>query len=121
MNSADILDREVISTLRSMRRNGPRNILLQLLTTFREGTPGLLESIRNAAAEGDAAKLEKAAHSLKGSSLTIGATRMGQLTAEIERCGREKVLGDVDSLIAQLEHEFHRASEAAGREMAIEN
>jgi PAS domain S-box-containing protein len=108
------LDPDVLASLRNLR--GRRNILQQLLVTFREGTPSLLSSLRHAVDAGDPAKISAVAHSLKGSSLTIGAKRMGELTAELERRGRDGSLEGAAQLLSEIEREFIRACDEAKAE-----
>jgi CheY-like chemotaxis protein/HPt (histidine-containing phosphotransfer) domain-containing protein len=113
----DILDNEVLSTLRSLRR-GSKSILNQLLMTFREGTQPLIDDLRAAAATQNGGAIIHAAHTLKGSSLTIGANRLGAVSAEVERLGRANQLEDVVPLVAEVQAEFDLARAAAEREIA---
>lgn len=116
---AEILDSETIATLRSLRR-GTRSILSQLLVSFAEGTQPLIDDLRAATNIRDRKAIVHAAHTLKGTSLTIGAKRLGALSAEIERLGRAEQLDDLEPLVATMQDEFDLAREAAEREIARE-
>jgi two-component system, sensor histidine kinase and response regulator len=65
------------------RRDYPE-IVDQLVSLFVEGTPPLLEELREAAAGGDPQAVRRAAHKLKGSCQNIGATWMATLAREAE-------------------------------------
>ena len=54
-------------------------------------------------------KAAKAVHLLKGSSLQIGAERLGKAAMHMENVLREKERGDLDSLCASLYDEYEDA------------
>ena len=60
-----------------------REIAGEYLTQTRQ----LLVQIAQAITSGDVATLRRAAHTLKGSSRTIGAEGLGEIAAELERLG----------------------------------
>ncbi len=74
-----------------------------------------LQRLRDCArllSDGDLTALERAGHSLKGSSGTIGAMRVRELSAELERAARE---GDADGcalLVAALDDALPLAIDA---------
>jgi len=65
------------------RRDYP-DIVDQLVTLFVDGTPPLIEELREAAAGDDPEAVRRAAHKLKGSCQNIGATWMATLAREAE-------------------------------------
>jgi HPt (histidine-containing phosphotransfer) domain-containing protein len=80
------LDPEQIAMLRGLRKGA---LLPQLLRTYRDQLPQQLSGMATAAAAGDVATLGGIAHSLKSSSYSIGATRMGDVSAAIETAARQ--------------------------------
>jgi HPt (histidine-containing phosphotransfer) domain-containing protein len=78
----------------------------ELLTEYIQTSENLLERQRSCLEVHDAKELERAAHSLKGSSLTTGATRLGELAADIERFAREGRLPSAVSVLDQAVREF---------------
>jgi HPt (histidine-containing phosphotransfer) domain-containing protein len=60
----------------------------------------------------DAGALERTAHTLKGSSSNMGATRMAAVCAELEEAGASGDLGRAPGLLARLEEEFGRVRPA---------
>jgi signal transduction histidine kinase/HPt (histidine-containing phosphotransfer) domain-containing protein len=63
-------------------------------------------AVRDALARGDRQAVELAAHSLKGSSSTMGATRMAALCASIEELGHSGALDRARELLDRLDDEF---------------
>jgi two-component system sensor histidine kinase/response regulator len=74
-----------------------------LADLFDRESQGVVAELRDALAEGDASRVAKAAHSLKGSSSTLGAKRVASLAADMERAGREERLPDAATLMERLE------------------
>jgi HPt (histidine-containing phosphotransfer) domain-containing protein len=62
--------------------------------------------VREALERGDRQTLELAAHSLKGSSSTMGATRMAALCALLEEIGHDGTLDRAAPLVDRLDTEF---------------
>ncbi len=73
----------------------------ELLEEFLHATRDLLERQRGAAEAGDVGTLEKAAHSMKGSSRTLGAEGLGRYASEIESFAHNR---DLAHAVASLQH-----------------
>jgi PAS domain S-box-containing protein len=108
--SAGGLDALKIAELGELRQNGRPAILEKLLVTYIRDTPELIAQLAGAAATGDCVKLTGVAHSLKGSSLTIGALRLGDLAFDLERLGRESSCAGAETLVEALRSECRAAS-----------
>jgi signal transduction histidine kinase/two-component SAPR family response regulator/HPt (histidine-containing phosphotransfer) domain-containing protein len=63
-------------------------------------------AVRDSLARGDRQSLELAAHSLKGSSSTMGAMRMAALCASLEEIGHTGALDGASPLVDRLDTEF---------------
>jgi HPt (histidine-containing phosphotransfer) domain-containing protein len=87
--------------MRTFRDEYP-DIVDQLVDLFLTSTPPLLDELRDAADSGDRDELQRAAHKLKGSCQSIGATFMATLCCSIE-AGEGDVHGAVAELGAALE------------------
>ncbi|MDL9997924.1 Hpt domain-containing protein [Variovorax sp. J22P240] len=59
----------------------------ELVQTFLEEAPTMLQELRDALATGDADTFRRAAHSLKSNSLTFGALTLGAMAREQELGG----------------------------------
>lgn len=83
MPADDVLDPAVISGLRRAQDAfGNPAFIRQLVSLFEVRTPAKLDRIREAFADGDAASVRDAAHTLKSSCGMLGASRMA------DACGR---------------------------------
>ncbi len=86
--------------------------LIELAPMFMESAPKHLASLNQAVKQGNTDMLFKAAHTLKGSSASIGAIPLSKLSKQVERVGREGTLADVVPKIKLLEAEYERVREA---------
>jgi CheY-like chemotaxis protein len=98
--TAPVLDQAVLDELRKLEADGAPDLLADLIGLFQQETPPLMDSIRDAVAAGNADKLRSAAHTLKGSSSSLGARTLADLSADLERKGRS---GSVDGAAAVVE------------------
>ena len=80
----------------------------ELVGTFFEEAPVMLAELRSAQAAGNADAFRRAAHSLKSNSHTFGATRLGEMSRDLELGG---LITDGAPLDA-LEAEYQRAAAA---------
>ena len=72
----------------------------------------MLQQIRDAVETGQATKLRQAAHTLKGSSASLGAKALAAKSHELEKIGRGGSVEGAGVLLPQLEAEFDRARRA---------
>ena len=72
----DALDLIVLANLRKLEAASGRAIMAQLLASFSTVTPSRFAALRAAIATGDAYAIDMEAHTLKGSSASMGARRM---------------------------------------------
>lgn len=92
------------------RVGGDEDLLREITGIFLEEYPSLIRDIQAAYAAGDAKRLERAAHSLKGSVSNFGAEAATQAAYKLETIGRkgefagaDTALRDLVSLFAQLQ------------------
>ena len=95
------------------RAGGDRQLLGELLGIFLEDCPGRLQAIRDAVTGADPAALMRAAHTLNGSLLVLGAGAATSAVAPLEALGREGRLDGAAALLARLEPELDRVRGAA--------
>ena len=110
-----IRDRDRLRTLESA---GSPGLVEKLLDSFLEDTPRQLADLLHAAQAGDAARLTKLAHKLKGSVANLGASGMVRVCTELETRGRNGDTGVAPKLVADLERQFGLASTALRSEIA---
>lgn len=100
------LDPEILASLRQMKEETGEDILSELIEMFLEDAPAQIRQIRRALAEGDAQTLEYTAHALKGTSGSMGATRMSALSSRLQDIGRSEELAGAPATLDRLEEEF---------------
>ena len=116
--SAPALDPAVLAGLRQFQGEGEPDIVQELAEAFQFETPPLLESMRQAVAQGQPEQLKWVAHNLKGSSDNLGARSMAALSAELETIGKNGTVEGAAELVARLEQEYHRVCQALAAEGA---
>jgi len=90
------------------RLDGDEELCNKLLGDFVEDASAQLAKLKQGLAGNDAAQVEKQAHTLKGSSATMGAQALSGVAFEMETAGREHRLDKARSLVAALEQEFEK-------------
>lgn len=111
-----VLDAARISTLRDLD-SGDGELLRLLVDEYANDTRAQLDTLHAALAEGDPHAVERAAHTVKGASANIGATRLAELCRELEALGRAAALGSGRELLERIETEFESVRHALGVEL----
>ncbi len=104
--AAGVIDPAVIASFREMEVEGGESILAKLIEVFIENTPRVIEEARAGLARKLSPRLERAAHTLKGSCSNFGAERMRVACERLEKVARQGELEGAPELIAQVEKEF---------------
>jgi HPt (histidine-containing phosphotransfer) domain-containing protein len=106
------LDSEALENLRSIDPDGGNEFLRELVNIFLADTPRRIAEIEQSASTRDKVKLTRAAHSLKGSAGTFGASRLAGLAAEIEGQGQTSEFDQASANVKLLSEEFERLQPA---------
>jgi two-component system sensor histidine kinase/response regulator len=99
-----VLDRDEIRE----RLGGDTKLLHELIEVFFEDCPRMWQSVRDALSQGDALKLRRAAHTLKGSVGVFGAQAARAAAERLEQLARTGDLQSAAEAVAQLEAELER-------------
>jgi len=110
--SPDGIDWSLLEAMKALQKPDKPDVRRKLMSVYIATAPALMESIKAAVATGDASALKNAAHSLKSSSLSIGAQVFGKTCGELEMLGRANALADVPALLVRAELEFIAAYSA---------
>jgi HPt (histidine-containing phosphotransfer) domain-containing protein len=98
MPEAEVIDRKTLDALLdSLGRDV--DFLKELVDAYLDSTPGLFAAMRQAAAAGDAAALQRAAHSLKTGSANMGALELAALCKQLEEMGKSGALDGAEARI----------------------
>jgi len=84
-------------------------VLQDLIEEFFVDSDRRLAEIAAALKSGDADRVGKAAHAIKGASLTFGARLLAGLCKELELIGKSGKLEGAAAILAQIEAEYQRA------------
>jgi two-component system sensor histidine kinase/response regulator len=93
------LDRQLVLS----RAGGDLELLREIAALFLEDCPRGLAAIREAVACENAAKLESAAHALKGSVANFGARAAVEAAFRLEQMGRIRDMREAPAVLGNLE------------------
>jgi CheY-like chemotaxis protein len=107
--SAANSEERVIDPAAALERvGGDRELLAELFQVFADQCPRWLAEVRDAIARGDADRLRRAAHSLKGAVGNFGADTAFDLAQRLETMGRDGNLTAAPGTFADLEKQLER-------------
>ena len=99
MDSQNVIDSSVFTALKETMG---ADFVVELVQTYAEETPQLLASLQEALAKQDCETFNRAAHSIKSASNSMGALKLGEMAKELEIMGREKNLAGAASKVEAL-------------------
>ncbi len=79
-----------------------------LITTYLDDVNTRIPQLKAALEGRNCEDLRHGAHSLKGSSSNLGAAPLSELCLQVETLAKEGCVEGVESLLAQIEAEFHQ-------------
>ena len=103
--SEEFLERQVIANL--LELGGPE-MLSELAALFLEESRSAVDSLKVAVEDSDGQAIERAAHTLKGSSDNMGAPKIAWLCARLKEIGASGNLASAPTVLARLEEELNR-------------
>jgi HPt (histidine-containing phosphotransfer) domain-containing protein len=101
-----------IPTFNGLREVGDADFINELIDTFLEDAPHMLNELRQSLEENNAERFRRTAHSLKSNSNTFGALVLADLAKELELIGRDNQLDRVDDKLQELSTEYARVETA---------
>jgi HPt (histidine-containing phosphotransfer) domain-containing protein len=107
--SAPTIDR---ATFEALKDTTGAEFVLELVDTFLQEAPIMLEDLRRALAAKDAEKFRRTAHSLKSNSNTFGALALGAMARELELTSVAKVSNGGTAPVDALADEYSRVAAA---------
>lgn len=112
MSSDTHIDPEAIENLRALTPDDPDSFLRDIIGIFLDDTPARIADLRKSLASGDRPEFTRAAHSIKGSSSNLGASRLRAISAELEQRGKSEHIAALAPLVDDLENAFASARQA---------
>ena len=112
-----MLDIAVLQDLKKMAGNAPE-LLVDVINSYLEGTPMLLDGIGQAIKEKQPKLLQISAHSVESSSASMGATKLSELCKELESIGHRGTTEGADVILSQVKAEYERVETALQKEVS---
>jgi histidine phosphotransfer protein HptB len=109
MMTAGTIDR---ATFEALKKTTGADFVDELVDTFLQEAPTMLDDLRRGLAAKDADKFRRAAHSLKSNSNTFGALTLGAMARELELGGLVKVIESDGQPLDALAEEYSRVAAA---------
>jgi HPt (histidine-containing phosphotransfer) domain-containing protein len=101
-----------LPTFEALKEAMGADFILELLQTYFEETPQLLNKLELALTNKDSDAFRVAAHSIKSTSNSFGALQYGTLAKELEMIGREARLEDAPEKVKLLVNGYKAVHEA---------
>jgi CheY-like chemotaxis protein len=108
----EVVDSEILAQLREdLGGAAPVN---EIMALFLEKTPAILAELRDAVARGDLDAIRRSAHTIKGTSATLGARALSEKCKQLEEQARGGTVPDAAASLSGIEKAY-RVTEAALR------
>lgn len=99
-----IIDREAIENLRALNPDDS-SFLKEIIDIFLDDTPARITELKQTLSAGDITGFSRAAHSIKGSSSNVGASRLRSVADRLEQRSKSALTG-MEPGLQELENEF---------------
>jgi HPt (histidine-containing phosphotransfer) domain-containing protein len=100
------------ATFQALQDTAGSDFVAELVGTFLEEAPGMLEDLQRAFASADAERFRRAAHSLKSNALTFGAMALAAQAKALELSGVAAMRAQGGDPVGALAQEYGRAAAA---------
>lgn len=105
-----VLDHAVLEKIYKIKKNGSSSLLNRVITIYLDQTSSLLIELKDGVSMDDAESVRKITHTLKSSSINVGATGLSGLCKEVELiCGQ----GKIDTILVDKIHTTYYEVEKA--------
>jgi len=102
-----VIEWNVLDQFLAFRKPGGADPRRRIITVYLDSTPLLMEAIKTAIRALEWTSLTKAAHSLKSSSMNVGAGELGSICAELERAGKTgSIIDEAKTIVDRLETQY---------------
>ena len=103
--TTDMLDFEVLRAFEKIKSDDGSNVVVELIDLYLRCTAQRIITMLNAANDGQWAVLERSAHTLKGSSSTLGLREIAKICQDLEEASMSSGV-DAEMLMNLLEAKF---------------
>jgi HPt (histidine-containing phosphotransfer) domain-containing protein len=99
-----------LATFEELKQMSGEDFIKELLDTFLDDAPKLIEQLKSAVAAKDVDSFRRAAHSLKSNAATFGAQRLSDLAKQLEMLAKENNLAETGDGLKALEQAYRAAA-----------
>jgi len=107
-----VLEAAVLEKLQAELGEGDAAIVAELIGMFLSDTPALRDEMRQALTSGATEPLQRAAHTLKSSSATLGARALAARCAKLEHLAPKLSMAEGSELLRQIEQVYEETQRA---------
>jgi histidine phosphotransfer protein HptB len=100
-----------MSAFEDLKEMSGADFINELIDTFLEDSPKLINELHSALAKNDAESFRRASHSLKSNAASFGATHLSSLAKNLEMLAKENHLSEVGNQVTALEESYRLAAE----------
>lgn len=111
-DAIEAIDKTVLAALDEAQEEGEPDLIVELIDLYLNDAPQRVEAIRMAAAKSDGTLLKHAAHTLKGSSGSVGVRQVAEICKMFEQSDCTGSAARVEVLLQLLDREFAIAHKA---------
>jgi HPt (histidine-containing phosphotransfer) domain-containing protein len=102
------------ATFNELKLMSGEDFINELIDTFLEDAPKLIDEIRAARSANDSDTFRRAAHSMKSNAATFGAGQLAALAKELEMLGKENKLHETEDRLGALEEAYESVRKELG-------
>jgi two-component system sensor histidine kinase/response regulator len=113
----DVVDIAVLLSFEELQEDGGADLVVELIALYLQDAPVKIDAIRQAVMTADGESVKRAAHSLKGSSGTLGIRQLASVCGELECLADAGLTPRANGMLHRLENEFVRVQEALTSEL----
>lgn len=110
------VDRRALQAICDMAGDDVSSFLVEVIDSYLQDAPMLLQAIQTTGANGDVAGLKQAAHTLKSTSATLGAKTLSELCKQLEAMAFNASTTEALALSRELDAEYERVKAALQEE-----
>ena len=114
--TTQVVDPAVLASLDEAWEEGEPDLIVDLIDLYLGDAPQWVEAIRAAAVSQNATLLRRAAHTLKGSSGSLGIRQVAETCRRLEQLDGSDSAARVAALLPRLDREFAKARAALAAE-----
>jgi HPt (histidine-containing phosphotransfer) domain-containing protein len=111
VGASTVLNINVLKAFEKVKSDDGSNLVIELIDIYLAHTPQRIEEMRNASANEEWPVLKRLAHTLKGSSSTLGLHGVADACRQLESFSRTSGTA-LHKLLATLDSQFAEAQEA---------